>query len=102
MWSGGGRGGGKSGIQERRQAESHTNTCGVVTPVFVWRANSANRHCGPNSGDRSPCCAHWLGPVLVRHGIDAGIKAKDSRALNITVIAYLVVVGIAYVIGRMQ
>jgi ATP-binding cassette subfamily B protein len=39
---------------------------------------------------------------LVRHGIDAGIKAKDTRALNLTVIAYLVVVAIAYVIGRMQ
>jgi ATP-binding cassette subfamily B protein len=40
--------------------------------------------------------------VLVRHGIDAGIKAKDTRALNITVVGYLVVVAIAYVIGRMQ
>jgi ATP-binding cassette subfamily B protein len=42
------------------------------------------------------------GPVLVRHGIDSGIKAKDTRVLNMTVIAYLVVVAIAYVIGRLQ
>ncbi|CAB4607239.1 unannotated protein [freshwater metagenome] len=42
------------------------------------------------------------GPVLVRHGIDAGIKAKNDRALNFTVIAYLVVTAIAYVVGRMQ
>jgi ATP-binding cassette subfamily B protein len=42
------------------------------------------------------------GPVLVRHGIDSGINAKDARVLNVTVIAYLVVVAIAYVIGRLQ
>jgi ATP-binding cassette subfamily B protein len=42
------------------------------------------------------------GPVLVRHGIDVGIKGKDARALNMTVVAYLVVVAIAYVIGRLQ
>jgi ATP-binding cassette subfamily B protein len=42
------------------------------------------------------------GPVLVRHGIDSGINAKDTRVLNMTVIAYLVVVAIAYVIGRWQ
>jgi ATP-binding cassette subfamily B protein len=42
------------------------------------------------------------GPVLVRHGIDAGIKAKDERALNFTVVAYLAVTAIAYVVGRAQ
>jgi ATP-binding cassette subfamily B protein len=38
----------------------------------------------------------------VRHGIDAGIKAKDERALNFTVVAYLAVTAIAYVVGRAQ
>ena len=38
----------------------------------------------------------------MRHGIDAGIKAKDERALNFTVVAYLVVTAIAYVVGRAQ
>lgn len=42
------------------------------------------------------------GPVIVRHGIDAGIKQSDTRTLNISVLAYLVVVAIAYVIGRLQ
>ncbi len=42
------------------------------------------------------------GPVLVRHGIDAGIKAKDERVLNFTVVAYLVVTTLAYVVGRAQ
>lgn len=42
------------------------------------------------------------GPVLVRHGIDAGIKAKNIATLNSTVIAYIVVVFLAYVVGRAQ
>ena len=42
------------------------------------------------------------GPVLVRHGIDSGIRKNDTEALNITVVLYLVVVAIAYVIGRIQ
>jgi ATP-binding cassette, subfamily B, bacterial len=42
------------------------------------------------------------GPVLVRHGIDSGIRKSDADVLNITVVLYLVVVAIAYVIGRMQ
>lgn len=42
------------------------------------------------------------GPVLVRHGIDSGIRKSDANVLNITVVLYLVVVAIAYVIGRMQ
>jgi ATP-binding cassette subfamily B protein len=42
------------------------------------------------------------GPVLVRHGIDAGIRKGDRGALDRTVIAYIVVVLIAYVVGRWQ
>ena len=42
------------------------------------------------------------GPVLVRHGIDSGIRKNDAGALNLTVVLYLVVVAIAYVIGRIQ
>jgi ATP-binding cassette subfamily B protein len=42
------------------------------------------------------------GPVLVRHGIDAGIRKGDRGALDRTVIAYIVVVVIAYVVGRWQ
>ena len=42
------------------------------------------------------------GPVLVRHGIDAGIRKGDREALDRTVIAYIVVVVIAYVVGRWQ
>jgi len=42
------------------------------------------------------------GPVLVRHGIDAGIRKGDRNALDKTVIAYIVVVIIAYIVGRWQ
>ena len=42
------------------------------------------------------------GPVLVRHGIDAGIRKGDRNALDKTVIAYIAVVIIAYIVGRWQ
>ena len=40
-------------------------------------------------------------PVIVRHGIDAGIRARDTGALNLSVVMYLVVVSLTYVFGRM-
>ena len=42
------------------------------------------------------------GPVLVRHGIDAGIRANDVGELNLSVAIYLLVAFLAYVFGRMQ
>ena len=42
------------------------------------------------------------GPLLVRHGIDAGIRAKDAGALNAAVIGYFIVTVCAYVVGRIQ
>ena len=42
------------------------------------------------------------GPVLVRHGIDSGIKSKDLAALNWAVVAYVCVVAVNYVASRMQ
>jgi ATP-binding cassette subfamily B protein len=42
------------------------------------------------------------GPVLVRHGIDAGIRAKNVGELNLSVALYLMVAFFAYVFGRMQ
>ncbi|MEY4796889.1 MAG: hypothetical protein RJA50_373 [Actinomycetota bacterium] len=40
-------------------------------------------------------------PVIVRHGIDAGIRAKDIGALNLSVVLYLIVVTFTYVFGRL-
>ncbi|MEN9793255.1 MAG: hypothetical protein RL330_1333 [Actinomycetota bacterium] len=42
------------------------------------------------------------GPLLVRRGIDQGIRPGDGGALNIAVAAYVAVVITAYVVGRMQ
>jgi ATP-binding cassette, subfamily B, bacterial len=42
------------------------------------------------------------GPVLVKHGIDAGIRADDVGELNLSVALYLMVAFLAYVFGRMQ
>ena len=41
-------------------------------------------------------------PVLVRHGIDSGIRANDAVQLNISVVLYVLVTALAYVFGRMQ
>lgn len=41
-------------------------------------------------------------PVLVRHGIDSGIRAGDLFELNLSVAVYLVITALAYVFGRMQ
>ncbi len=42
------------------------------------------------------------GPLLVRRGIDQGIRPGDTGSLNIAVAAYVVVVVVAYIVGRMQ
>ena len=42
------------------------------------------------------------GPVLVRHGIDAGIKDGNADELNRSVVYYLVVVAVSYVAARAQ
>lgn len=42
------------------------------------------------------------GPLLVRYGIDQGIKAEDPGTLNQAVVAYVVVAVFAYVLYRLQ
>jgi ATP-binding cassette, subfamily B, bacterial len=46
--------------------------------------------------------ATLLGPVIVRSGIDDGIVAGNRGALNLAIIAYLVVVAVSYVGSRQQ
>lgn len=43
-----------------------------------------------------------LGPVIVRHGIDRGIEPGDRDVLRNAVIAYVVVVAMAYLAARQQ
>lgn len=42
------------------------------------------------------------GPLLVRRGIDLGIRGKNQTSLNVSVGIYLVVALVAYVFGRAQ
>jgi ATP-binding cassette, subfamily B, bacterial len=42
------------------------------------------------------------GPLLLRHGIDEGIRADDPGALNLAIVAFVVVAIVAYVGSRQQ
>jgi ATP-binding cassette subfamily B protein len=42
------------------------------------------------------------GPLLVKFAYDQGLAKKDASALNVAVVAYLVVVALNYVVGRQQ
>ena len=101
MWSGGGRGGGKSGIEEDDKL-NRTQTRVVLSRSIRMAGEFRKQALWALILVTITVGCTLAGPVLVRHGIDSGIKAKDTRTLNITVIAYLVVVAIAYVIGRIQ
>ena len=46
--------------------------------------------------------ATLAGPLLIRVGIDRGVRARDTHALNVAAIAYLAVVIIGFAFGRMQ
>lgn len=101
MWSGGGRGGGRSGIDDDDKL-NRTQTRVVLSRSLRMAGEFRMQALWALVLVTITVACTLAGPVLVRHGIDAGIKAKDARALNVTVVAYLVVVAIAYVIGRMQ
>ena len=42
------------------------------------------------------------GPLLMRHGIDAGIKQNDPNALNRAIVMYLVAIALGYLVYRCQ
>ncbi len=42
------------------------------------------------------------GPLIVRYAIDHGLAKKDVTALNASIVAYLVVAAVAYVVARFQ
>ena len=102
MWAGGGgRGGGGRGVGDGDKLDRSQTR--VVLMRSIRMAGEFRRQAlwAMILVTISTICT-LAGPVLVRHGIDAGIKAKDERALNFTVVAYLVVTAIAYVVGRAQ
>ena len=42
------------------------------------------------------------GPVVIKHGIDAGIRKADEGALNLSVVLYIGIVIVSYCVGRLQ
>ena len=101
MWSGGGRGGGRSVVDEDQKLDRSQTRVVLVRSIKMAGEFRRTAALAMFYVVITVLCA-LAGPVLVRHGIDSGINAKDARVLNMTVIAYLVVVAIAYVIGRLQ
>ena len=43
-----------------------------------------------------------VGPLLLRYGIDHGIRADDAGALNLAIVVYVLVAAVAYVGSRQQ
>jgi ATP-binding cassette subfamily B protein len=101
MWSGGGRGGGRSVVDEDQKLDRSQTRVVLIRSIKMAGEFRRTAALAMFYVVITVLCA-LAGPVLVRHGIDSGINAKDARVLNMTVIAYLVVVAIAYVIGRLQ
>ena len=102
MWSGGGRGGaGRSGIEDDQKLDRSQTRVVLVRSIKMAGEFRRTAALAMVYVVITVLCT-LAGPVLVRHGIDAGIKGKDGHALNMTVVAYLVVVAIAYIIGRLQ
>lgn len=101
MWSGGGRGGGRGGIEEDQKLD-RTQTRVVLIRSIRMAGEFRRQATWALVLVTISVIATLAGPVLVRHGIDDGIRKSNTDVLNKTVIAYLVVVGIAYFIGRLQ
>ena len=101
MWAGGGRGGGRSVVDEDQKLDRSQTRVVMIRSIKMAGEFRRTAALAMFYVVITVLCA-LAGPVLVRHGIDSGINAKDARVLNMTVIAYLVVVAIAYVIGRLQ
>ena len=98
---GGGGGAGRGGIEEDQKLD-RTQTRIVLLRSFRMAGEFRRQALWAMFFVTITVLCTLAGPVLVRHGIDAGIRAKDARALNTTVVAYIAVVIVAYVIGRLQ
>ena len=101
MWSGGGRGGGRGGIDEDQKLDRSQTRVVLIRSIKMAGEFRRTAALAMVYVVITVLCT-LAGPVLVRHGIDVGIEGKNPDALNLTVIAYIVVVAIAYVIGRLQ
>ena len=98
---GGGGGGGSKGIEEDKKLD-RSQTRVVLVRSFRMAGEFRKQAILALGLVIITVLCTLAGPVLVRHGIDAGIRKGDREALDRTVIAYIVVVVIAYVVGRWQ
>ncbi len=98
---GGGGGGGRGGIDEDQKLD-RTQTRVVLLRSFRMAGEFRRQALWAMFFVTITVLCTLAGPVLVRHGIDAGIRAKDAHALNMTVVVYIAVVIVAYIIGRLQ
>ena len=101
MWARGGGGGGRGGIEEDDKLD-RTQTLVVLKRSFQMAGEFRRQALWALLLVTFSVVCTLAGPVLVRHGIDAGINNKDSGALDLAVILYIAVVAIAYVVGRIQ
>jgi ATP-binding cassette subfamily B protein len=101
MWARGGGGGGRGGIEEDDKLD-RTQTLVVLKRSFQMAGEFRRQALWALLLVTFSVACTLAGPVLVRHGIDAGINNKDSGALDLAVILYIAVVAIAYVVGRIQ
>ncbi|MEY3691524.1 MAG: hypothetical protein RJB57_1180 [Actinomycetota bacterium] len=98
---GGGMGGGRGGVDEADKLDRTQTRVVLVRSLRMAGEFRRNAFRAFLLVCVTVSCT-LAGPVLVRHGIDAGIKDDDLTALNTAVIAYIVVVILNYVASRMQ
>ena len=98
---GGGRGGGAGGIRDEdriNRAQTRVVLVRSLRMAGEFRRNALRAFllvCV------TVACT-LAGPVIVRHGIDGGIKSKDLSSLNRAVVAYIIVVIVNYLASRLQ
>jgi len=102
MWAGGGGRGRGPGVIEEDDRLDRTQTRVVLARSVKMAGEFRRKAAQAMAYVVVTVFCTLAGPVIVRHGIDAGIKKSDTATLNWSVAAYLVVVAVAYVVGRLQ
>lgn len=101
MWASGGRGGARGGVEDDEKLDRTQTRVVLGRSLRMAREFRGQALFALGLVTVTVLCT-LAGPVLVRHGIDAGVRAGNTGVLNRTVAAYIVVVVAAYIVGRMQ
>lgn len=103
MWAGGGgRGGSGLGAIDNDQKLDRTQTRTVLVRSIRMAREFRGKAAEALGWVVVTVVCTLAGPVIVRHGIDAGVRKGDTGALNLSVALYVAVVAVAYVVGRLQ